>query len=147
MPYFPVMARLIVVSLVLGLTGCAEGYFDLSAESRLPKWLDLPPGMTRQDVTVTMDTYLFPVEKDVFTLRDKSGRTINVIKASRLGGYDSPKQLKNPPLGFPADYPSYEVLVSHGVVDIIEHRRMEPIFYTTDNPAVWAEIGPKASGG
>jgi len=38
-------------------------------------------------------------------------------------------------------YPSYEVITLNGITDIIEHRRMEPIFYVTDDPAVWKELG------
>ena len=52
-----------------------------------------------------------------------------------------PLTLKNPPAGFPPGYPSYEIITVHGVPDVIEHRRMEPIFYVNDDPAVWAELG------
>jgi hypothetical protein len=51
-----------------------------------------------------------------------------------------PLRLKNPPQGFPSGYPSYEVVTVNGITDIIEHRRMEPIFYVTDDPAVWNEL-------
>jgi len=51
-----------------------------------------------------------------------------------------PFQLKNPPPGFPSGYPSYEIITVNGMTDIIEHRRMEPIFYMTDDPAVLNEL-------
>ena len=53
----------------------------------------------------------------------------------------SPIELKNPPAGFPKGYPAYEVITVNGVTDIIEHRRMEPVFYVTDDPEIWEELG------
>ena len=129
--------------LAIGCDYFPEANFDLARESRLPKWFKLPQGMERGDVTVTMDTYIVPIEKSVFKLRDNDGRTLSTITASRLGRYLYPKELKNPPSGFPKGYPAYEILVADGVVDIVEHRRMQPIFYMTDDPAVWQELGPK----
>ena len=52
-----------------------------------------------------------------------------------------PLTLKQPPAGFPPGYPSYEIITVGGVTDVIEHRRMEPIFYVNDDPSVWAELG------
>jgi hypothetical protein len=50
-------------------------------------------------------------------------------------------QLKHPPPGFPPGYPSYELITVNGIIEITEHRKMEPIFYITDDPAVWKELG------
>jgi hypothetical protein len=33
-------------------------------------------------------------------------------------------------------YPLYEAVVVNGVTEIIEHKKMEPIFYITDDPGV-----------
>lgn len=54
----PVIASLI-------LEGCGlfpESSFSLANESRLPKWLSLPPNQERSSVTVTMDYYIDLVE-------------------------------------------------------------------------------------
>jgi hypothetical protein len=40
----------------------------------------------------------------------------------------------------PFHYPRYVAITVNGVTDIIEHRTMEPIFYVTDDPAVWKEL-------
>ena len=90
-----------------------------------------------------MDTYLFPTEKSIFKLRDKKGNILATVNGNRFGGYLYPKKLSNSPSGYPDGYPSYEVIISGGVIDIIEHRKMEPIFYTTDDPLVWKDLGPK----
>ena len=34
-------------------------------------------------------------------------------------------------------YPAYTAVTVGGVTEIIEHKRMEPIFSVTDDPAVW----------
>jgi hypothetical protein len=52
-----------------------------------------------------------------------------------------PLQLNHPPPGFPHGYPAYEIITVKGITDIIEHRKMEPVFYVTDDPAVWKELG------
>jgi len=38
---------------------------------------------------------------------------------------------------------TYEAITVNGVVDIIEHRKMEPYFYLTDEPEVWNRLAPK----
>jgi hypothetical protein len=50
-----------------------------------------------------------------------------------------PFQLKNPSRGFLSDYPSYEAITVNGITEIIEHRKMEPIFYVTNDIAVWKQ--------
>ena len=122
------------------LTGCQyfpESTFELASESRLPKWFTPPPGLTRADVSVTMSYYIKPWGRSAtFILREGKRQTKVDGKEKGL----EPLRLKNPPQGFPSGYPSYEVITVNGITDIIEHRRMEPIFYVTDDPAVWNEL-------
>ena len=132
--------RIALLFLIVLITGCAESSFKIAEDSRLPKWFSIPPGMSRQNLTVTLDYYS---NKVVFTLLDKNGEKLSVKKGRRYGWYFSPKKLKNPPPGFPEGYPKYEIIIVDGVIDIIEHRKMEPVFYTTDDPAIWKEFGIK----
>jgi hypothetical protein len=74
-----------------------------------------------------------------FILQDKKGRTLTKVDGKDKGL--EPLQLKNPPQGFPPGYPAYEVITVNGITDIVEHRKPEPIFYITDDPAVWKELG------
>lgn len=134
--------QIAIVVLFMTAAGCAESNFDISKESRLPKWFAIPAGMTRADLTVKLDYYSLP-EQSVFTLYDKIGKKLSVKKGKRYGGYIAPKELKNPPPGFPKGYPAYEIIIVDGIIDIVEHRQMEPIFYMTDDPAVWKEFGVK----
>src|SRR5258708_39781305 len=51
----------ILAAMSLSLIGCGffpESSFELARESRLPKWFTLPSGLSRSDVTVTMDYYI-----------------------------------------------------------------------------------------
>jgi hypothetical protein len=87
-----------------------------------------------------MSYYVMPWgHSAIFILRDATGQVRTKVRGKLRGG--GPSQLKHPPQGFPAGYPAYEVVTVNGVTDIIEHRKPEPIFYVTDDPAVWKELG------
>jgi hypothetical protein len=135
---------LFVALIIAGSTiGCAwfpESTFDLATESSLPKWITLPPGLTRADVSTTMSYYTMPWGRSAtFTVQDKKGQTLTKVKG-KLKGF-GPLQLNHPPPGFPPGYPSYEIITVNGMTDIIEHRKPEAIFYVTDDPSVWKELG------
>jgi uncharacterized protein (DUF362 family) len=74
-----------------------------------------------------------------FILQDTKGKTRTKVNGKTRGL--GPNQLKHPPPGFPPGYPAYEVITVNGITDIVEHRKPEPIFYITDDPAVWKELG------
>ena len=75
----------------------------------------------------------------VFTLQDAKGRLLEKPhgKEKRWG----PLQLKNHPQGPSASYPAYEPITVNGSTEMIEHRRMEPTFYITDDASVWKQYG------
>lgn len=134
---------LVVLTIAGSEIGCEwfpESTFELSRESRLPKWISLPPGLTRADASITMSYYVMPWGgRTVFILRDAKGQARTKARGKNRGL--GPSELKHPPQGFPSGYPAYEVITVNGTTDIIEHRKMEPIFYVTDDPAVWKELG------
>lgn len=105
----------------------------------MPKWFALPPGQTRSSVTITMDYYTSPSGRTAtFTLRDRAG--VVIAKAEgRLRGLQ-PFQPGTKTTDAPFAYPSYEIIAVGDTLEVIEHRRMEPIFYVTDDPSVRAEI-------
>lgn len=133
----------LLLALSVSLTGCLESSFKLSPESRLPKWFELPEGMPRDEVSVTMDYYTYPGERvAVFKLLQNEKLFASKEVSGTLRG-SQPLHLKNPPTGFPKHYPSYEVVTVNGITDIVEHRKMEPVFYMTDDPSVWKEFDRK----
>ncbi len=132
---FVFVALTIAGSVIVLLRVIPESTFELASESRLPKWIVLPPGLTRADVSITMSYYNKPWGWDTtFILKDTTGQL-------RTKVYGKERDLEPPPPGFPPGYPAYEVITVNGITDIIEHRKMEPIFYVTDDPAVWKELG------
>jgi len=133
-------ALTILGSAIVGCEYFPESTFKLASESRLPKWITLPLGHTRADISLTMSYYISPSGKNVkFILQDAKEKTpIKLYGKEKDGG---PFELKHPPQGFPPGYPAYEVITVNGVTEIIEHRKAEPIFYVTDDDAVWKELG------
>jgi hypothetical protein len=87
-----------------------------------------------------MDYWLGPFGRTAtFTLRDATGRKI----ASVIGQLQGKEPLTLAPHGAtgPSDYPGYEVITADGITEVIEHRRMEPIFYITDDPDIKLKLG------
>jgi hypothetical protein len=126
----------------LSLLSCGyfpESTFELARESRLPKWSTLPSGLSRADVTVKMSYYINSSGSTAaFILLDAKKQKLAEEKSTKLG--KEPILRKTPQPGFSTGYPAYEVITVNGITDIVEHRKMEPIFYMVDDPAVWAEL-------
>lgn len=134
------IALTVACSAMVGCEWFPESTFVLATDSRLPKWITLPPGLARPEASLSMSYYSKPWGSSAtFTLKDRSGKKREEV-SGRLRGL-GPNQLKHPPPGFPPGYPSYEVVTVDGLTEIIEHRRPEPIFYVTDDPAVRNELG------
>jgi hypothetical protein len=125
--------------------------FELAPESRLPRWFTLPKGLTRADVTVSMYCYIDSSGRSsTFWLLDKNGSAlakVNTVtqglephyfgddKKNAYGGYDQPEQ----------GYPAYEVEIANGITEVTEFKRMEPVFYITDDPSVRSQLGLAAN--
>lgn len=117
------------VLLVKGCEYFPESSFELANDSRLPKWIVLPSGLGRSDVSLTMNYPSLPIMNDAqFILKDRHGKVIAKVSGKKQD-LSTGRSL--------SDYPAYVTITVNGVTDIIEHRRMEPIFYVTDDPAVW----------
>ena len=127
----------VIIAVVLCLTGCVESSFELAEDSRLPSWFDIPSGLTRADLKVTLDYYTDG--QAVFKLYEKN-KLLSLQEAKGTSRGEKPIQLKNPPAGFPKHYPMYQVITVGEKTDVIEHRKMEPIFYITDDPEILREL-------
>jgi hypothetical protein len=134
---------MMLVAACLSLSGCEfgpESSFELAQESRLPKWFTLPHGLSRSDVTVTMNYYVESSGRtSKFILRDQKKQKLAEVTGTQKGSV--PLKLKKSGDGTSFSYPLYELVTANGITEIIEHRRMEPKFYITDDPAVLAELG------
>jgi len=136
------LIRAVLLTVCLSSFGCdsfPESSFELARESRLPKWFALPSGLLRSDVTVKMNYYVTTSGRiSKFILLDAKGNTLAEVQGTQKGL--EPTKLKNSGPGFSPDYPSYEIVTVNGITEIIEHRKMEPIFYITDDPTVRDEL-------
>lgn len=127
---------------VLGFTiaGCEyfpKSTFKLANESRPPKWVTLPQRLKRSDVSITMNYYVKPWGRTAeFVLQDAKGQTLR--KAGGEVKCREPFHL-NPRQGSALEDPAYEEITVNGITEMIEHKKMEPSFYVTDDPIVWRQ--------
>jgi hypothetical protein len=136
--------RLICILFFSVISGCSESTFDLSQQSRLPKWFNVPDGMNRKDIKVTLDYYVYPSSREaVFKIYDiNNGNQIQKVAAQLEGpepvnlSHESHEESKK-------DRPVYEIVSVNGQIDVIEHREKAPVFYFTDDPLVWKKLGLK----
>jgi hypothetical protein len=69
------------------LTGCVESSFSLAEGSKLPKSMALPPGLTRTDVSVTLNLYAPPMGADAtLVLKDRTGKKLKTVKGRTIKG-------------------------------------------------------------
>jgi hypothetical protein len=136
------LAVAVTATIYLGSLSCGffpESSFDLAPESRLPRWFTIPPRLSRSDVAVTMSYYIGQNGRTAtFVLRNmRTGNKIAKIDGTQKGL--EPLNLE----GVKARdiYPSYEIITAGKTTEVIEHRKMEPIFYVTDDPSVLSKLG------
>jgi hypothetical protein len=73
-----------------------------------------------------------------FTLSNaKTKATLAEVKGKNTG----PISLTRRQLSDPLSHPQYEVVTVSGVIDVIEYRQPGPVFYLSDDPAVWSQLG------
>jgi hypothetical protein len=113
------------------LTGCIESNFQLASEGRLPKWMALPPGLTRKDVSVTLNLYTPLRGPDAkFILKDRKGKHLAEVKAKWNGGSVVVNGITETITLVP--YRAHENMEQNG--------RAVALFYVTDDAAAWKEI-------
>ena len=103
---------LLMLSLLFGLSmlsGCIESSFQLSKGSRLPVWFTPPPGMTRSDLSVTLNYYSKTLGDDTkLILKDKNGKVLKTVRGNEV------------PLTAPGAYPAYNSLTVDGQTEVLE---------------------------
>lgn len=88
------------------LTGCEESSFTLAEESKLPKPMALPPGLTRTDVSVTLNLYAPPTGADAtLVLKDRRGKKLTTVKGRTIKG---------------SSLTTFQILTENGVTDTIK---------------------------
>ncbi|MFH1021538.1 MAG: hypothetical protein V1782_13155 [Pseudomonadota bacterium] len=133
----------------LSLSGCLEARLWLSDQSRLPKWVVVPKGKNRNDFSVKMESHsTVTAGKIIFKIyyKDNVSPIQEYEITTTMQSDILPAQLKLPPKGFPQGFPKYIPITVNGITDIVEQRKMEPVFYMTDDPSIWKEFGVENLG-
>jgi hypothetical protein len=129
----------VIASVATGCQYFPESSFELANESRLPRFMTLPQGLTRADVSITMSYYVKPWGRTAtFTMQDS--KVTGKLKCSE------PFRLRKAAGESASDYPSYELVTVNGISEVIEHRKMEPVFYISDDPEVQKAIQARGCG-
>lgn len=116
------------------ISGCVESDFTLANESRLPRGILIPPGLTRKDVSVTLNYYAPPRGTNVkFILTDRKWKKLAEVK------------------GESRPYPQ-EIVVINGVTEelalvpcaghqcYVQDGHVVALFYVVDKPLERNEI-------
>lgn len=132
---FVSMALLFACFVIAACNAFPESSFELANESRLPVWFSLPAGLTRADISVTMNYFIKSTGGSAtFVFRDKKHRVLMEVTGTLRGS--SPMSVKSSSASDNITYPLFEVITAQGATEVIEHRRMEPTFYITDDPGI-----------
>jgi hypothetical protein len=131
----------LTIVLLFSLVACGffpESMFRLAPESRLPRWYILPKEVERKGVSLEMRYYALPEKtKVMFILEHTGGKRISKTEGVALG---LPMNSKGKEKSS-GEYPSYRAVKVNGVVDVIEHRKMNDIFYLCEDPSIWKALG------
>ncbi len=109
-----------------------ESSFELSPDSSFPNWFSIPEGYTRKDVTVKIFYYspppLFKYNFKTYLIGPPPANTVLAIKIGTVRWHPSmsTKQL----------HPSFHIINVDGKQELVEHKKMEPVFYISDDPAM-----------
>jgi len=123
--------------LCCAIAGCAESSFTLSDDSRLPVWFELREGLHRSDVTVTMHYYIDSNGRvAILELRERDGQLIKKI-TGELVGLQPTRVTGN---SSSSGYPLFEVLNADGQTEVLEHKKMEPVFYIVEDRKVLTDL-------
>ncbi len=115
---------------LLGLA--LESSFELAPESRLPHWFSIPPGYGRKDLTVKIYYYSPPPPFGTYNLKAEllGPPPVHKVLERKVG-----KQRWHPyseRRGYQS-YPSYMIESVNGIEEVVEHKKMEPLFYISDD--------------
>lgn len=120
------------------LSACGpEAEFRLADESALPRWFRIPDGQIRSDVFVYYSLYGYNTGQTRMRLYDSRQRVVGDV-SPKIEARVSKGQIGQPVTGDSTldRYPGYTVLNLEGQREVVEHRRMEPVFYVVSEPSL-----------
>jgi hypothetical protein len=114
-----------------------ESNFTLSSDSRLPRWFAIPAGYERKDVTVEIYYYSPPFGKYDFeaVLLGPAPECLQLEHKLGTARWHPESERKGI-----TTHPGYLIASVDGIEEVMEHRKQEPIFYISDDPALTREL-------
>jgi len=136
MKYFAILFLLVFLVSCSPVRGIMESRFDLADDSPLPTWvLPLKEGCERKNMSVRLEYWspLIDVDDVVLIANGKNCKSIKKTGRSQrpaewwtLAQVDWPNR----------HYPSFNIVMIDGKSEIVEHKKMEPIFYIANEAAI-----------
>lgn len=144
MNYFMIGAKVrkryyLILSIVLSLffnSGCdyrygfIESEFQLSTDSRLPRWIKVEPKYSRSDITVTLTFYTLKKVKIKVYGTAPDGKLLLEKVGTNQWHPNTEKKFKE--RGRYDIYPNYLIITVDGIEEIFEQKKPEPILYVFD---------------
>jgi hypothetical protein len=131
------------------LAACnVEADFTLSRESRLPRWFTVGSDRLPNDAIVELIEYSDGTARmTLYRPAEMSALGVRGTKQSEVRGelqwHPSTLAKRNNLGGFDLNsYPHYMVMRVNGTFEILEFRRMEPVFYVSDDPELRGAVEP-----
>jgi hypothetical protein len=110
--------------------GFIESEFQLSPESRLPKWVHIPSGYARENLTMTITFYTHPFLSKVKLVVNGPAPDYKLINET-IGDQRYHPLTKKQPRDV---YPRYIIISVKDIQEVFEHKTRVPILYITDDP-------------
>jgi hypothetical protein len=111
--------------------GCIESNFLLNDESRLPKFILLPNGITRNDVTVSL--FLYTAGDARFVVRGPAPERKILLNIVAKADWHETTLMEEKRRGTYDFSPHYYKVVFNGVDDIIKFPCKGPVYWMSDN--------------
>ena len=122
---------LVFLCIVFGFTRCVESNFLLAEDSRIPKWVKLPEGYSRTDVTVSL--FLHTIGKATLIVRGPAPDRKTLLKLKINADWHEATIKEKNRRGNYLFRPHYYLATYNGVNDIIEFPCKGPVFWMTDS--------------
>ena len=118
--------RYSLILILFLLASCVESKFKLADDSVLPEWFskDVLSDENKFDVTLAYYTN-GKVRFDLIDVQVGEGKTVSTVWGKVVNG-------ENAAIHGDSYYPHREKILINGVLYIVVHKEMEPIFYLPD---------------
>jgi len=128
------------------IRGCVESNFELAPDSRLPAWFRLGSNVSRADVTV--DLFYWTSGDAEFDLKDlRSSKTIGHVIGRSCWHPATRYTRKSDGTLMAPEGPLYKIATIGGVVDVMEHTRLNNVFRMASDPSIIDEARQSISRG